>query len=513
MTHTAEEHDRHLPDLLKFIQAGGITLRRYQESVARAVVDSVIHRGGLSFVVMFPRQSGKNELQAQIEVYLLSILREQDAEIVKISPTWRPQSLNAMRRLERVLNSHPATQKDWVKESGLIYRVGRARITFLSGSPEAHIVGATASTLLEVDEAQDVTIPKFDRDILPMAASTNATRVFWGTAWNTQTLLARELRTARDAERAGAVQLAFVLTADVVAAEVPVYGAFVAAQVARLGREHILVRTQYYSEEIDGQVGMFPADRLALMNGDHPLQVSPSPGKTYALLLDIAGADESGGQTLPSAGQLDQPLSERRDSTALTIVEVDLSTCADPLINAPTYRVMARQVWTNKTHADLYPDICELARHWRAARIVVDATGVGAGLASLLVKAFGEKVIAFIFTSASKSKLGYDFLAVVTSGRWKEPRPSGPGDPAQTGLFFHQLRHCQYEVRPGPGRIMRWGVPDGARDIDTRAFIHDDLIFSAALCAVLDGLDWPSPSAGTLLIARAPDPLKEMRGF
>ena len=110
--------------------------------------------------------------------------------MVKISPTWKPQSQNAMRRLERVLKKGLVTQTLWEKESGYIYRVGRANIYFFSGEAQANIVGATASTLLEVDEAQDVTIEKYDKDIAPMAASTNATRVFWGTAVEGQSLSA-----------------------------------------------------------------------------------------------------------------------------------------------------------------------------------------------------------------------------------------------------------------------------------------------------------------------------------
>jgi hypothetical protein len=106
--------------------------------------------------VMFPRQSGKNELQAQIEAYLLVLLREKGGEMVKVSPTWKPQSQNAMRRLERTVKANMVTAGWWGKESGYIYRVGEARITFLSGAPEANIVGATATLLLQVDEAQDV---------------------------------------------------------------------------------------------------------------------------------------------------------------------------------------------------------------------------------------------------------------------------------------------------------------------------------------------------------------------
>jgi phage terminase large subunit-like protein len=65
----------------------GIQLREYQVGPAAAIVESVKRKAGRSFVIIFPRQSGKNELQAQIEAYLLFMLQEQDAEIVKASPT------------------------------------------------------------------------------------------------------------------------------------------------------------------------------------------------------------------------------------------------------------------------------------------------------------------------------------------------------------------------------------------------------------------------------------------
>ncbi|RPJ38175.1 MAG: hypothetical protein EHM21_17220, partial [Chloroflexi bacterium] len=115
-------------DPVAFAAAGGLKLRLYQQDVARAIVDSVLQRRGLSFVVMFPRQSGKNELQAQVEACLLALLAGEDAEIIKVSPTWRPQSINAMRRLQRVLERNPYTAGQWTKENGYIFRLGRARI-------------------------------------------------------------------------------------------------------------------------------------------------------------------------------------------------------------------------------------------------------------------------------------------------------------------------------------------------------------------------------------------------
>jgi hypothetical protein len=497
---------RILRDILMFCEdASKLRLRHYQEEVAQAIIRSVISKAGDTIVVLFPRQSGKNELQAQVETYLLTLFSQTDAEMVKISPTWKPQALNAMRRLERVLNRNAITESLWKKESGHIYRVCTSRITFLSGSPETSIVGATASILLEVDEAQDVLISKYDKDIAPMAASTNATRVFWGTAWTSKTLLARELRSARAAELRDGRRRVFIMTADDVAREVPAYGAFVDDQVFKLGRQHPMVRTQFYSEEIDAESGMFPARRQALMVGSHNHQQQPQPDCWYALLIDVAGEDEgidtAGDGRDDPAGRLSNP---RRDNTALTIVQIDLASLADPIIKSPTYRIALRLEWTGTKHSTLYGAIKELVITWTARYIVIDATGIGAGLASFLDKAFPGRVMPFVFNSSTKSKLGWDFLAVVETGRFKDYVEMDQ----ERASFNLQLSNCLMEIQPGPEQRMKWGVPDGTRDSATGTLLHDDLIMSSALCAVLDGLEWSA--GGPPVVVQAADPLAEM---
>jgi hypothetical protein len=479
-----------------FAHASGITLRRYQREVADAIIHSVLHGLGRSFAVVFPRQSGKNELQAQIEAYLLSLCKDTGGEIVKVSPTWKPQSLNAMRRLEGVLKRNAVTQDVWSKEQGYIYRVGGARMFFLSGEPTSSIVGATASVLLEVDEAQDVSIAKYDKEIAPMAASTNATRVFWGTAWSSATLLARELRLARALETPDQPR-AFVLTADTIAAEVPDYGAFVAEQVARLGRDHPMVRTQFYSQELDGGGGMFPPERIARMAGDHAPLGRPRPGQAYALLLDVAGEDERAGSD-PA-----EQANPQRDRTALTVVEVEPRGGQPPL-----YRAVCRCQWAGVRHADLLPELTREAERWRARWLVIDATGVGAGLASFLARALPGRVIPFTFSAASKSKLGWDFLALVDAGRWREP--SGAQATPLDALFLRQAAFCQHAAAPGPEPRLRWGVPDGARDPLSGERLHDDLLLSAALAAVLDERPWSAGGAGVLIPAR--DALDDIDG-
>ncbi len=209
------------------------------------------------------------------------------------------------------------------------------------------------------------------------------------------------------------------------------------------------------------------------------------------------------------------------------MVAVDLRTLGDPLLRAPAYRPVLRRQWLGVRHARLYGEIRALAEAWQARWVVVDATGVGAGLASFLGHALPGRVIPFHFTAASKSQLGWDFLALVDAGRWQEPEPGDvpaeghpgspavdPDGPALRALFFKQLSFCQYEVLPGPGKTLRWGVPDGTRDPLDGAFVHDDLVLSAALAAVLDRQEWPRAASGKDPgVIRAGDPLDGMKGF
>jgi hypothetical protein len=481
--------------------ASGITLRSYQVGIACAVVDSIINKRGLSVVVMLPRQSGKNELQAQLQTYLLTLFSQLHGEMVMISPTWKPQSLNAMRRLERNLKRNLITRDRWKRRDGYVYNVDTANCYFLSGSPEANIVGATASILLDIDEAQDILPSKFDKEISPMGASTNVTTLFCGTAWTSQTLLARELRSAAEAQAQDGQQRVFRITADQVGEEVPAYGEYVRKQIAKLGRNHPLIKTQYYCEEIDAEAGMFPPARRILMQGSHEYVDTPRRGVSIAFLIDVAGIDES--KRAAGENELENPA---RDSTTLTIVEIDFSSVQDPLIGAPTYRVVHRHAWQGDRHTLLYQQFRAYAEAWQPAYWIIDSTGVGAGLADFVTNIRIGTVIPFTFTSSSKSKLGWDFLGIIETGRFKD-HTTQETNKEQTE-YREQLEACQMTVIPGPGQLIRWGVPDGTRSTKTREPLHDDWILSAALVAVLDQEELTTHEPA--LIVHAQDPLDQI---
>ena len=470
-------------------------LRRYQAEPAKAILKSIIHNRGLSFTVMMSRQAGKNELSGQLEAYLLNLYQRRGGYIVKASPTFKPQTINSIIRLtDRLCN--PWNMGQWKRTEGYIVQLKHARCLFFSADPNANVVGGTADLLLECDEAQDVTPAKWNKDFAPMAASTNATTVFWGTAWTSDTMLARQTEYLRSLELKDGRRRTFAYNAEQVGAEVPAYAQYVEGQVQKLGRQHPLIKTQYFLETIDGQGGLFGPLRRALIRGDHPRQHEPQPGRRYALLIDVAGEDEQAGDPIQRA-MLANP---KRDATALTVVEV--ITQANQL---PTYHTVDRKLWLGLKHTALHAQILALAQHWHATWIVVDATGIGAGLASFLAKALGERVIPVTFSQKVKSDLGWNYLAVVETGRYRDYADDQEADTRQ---FWHELEACQYTIRDGPGQQMSWGVWESPAYDGLVAYGHDDLLISAALTAILDQQPWPG--TGPSVLVTRPDPLTEI---
>src|SRR5512141_1322906 len=143
-------------DPIKWAGMCGIRLRPYQEQIALALKDSIIHNKGLTFVVILPRQSGKNEVQRHLFGWLLYRSGERGGTIVSVVPTFKPQTINSMERLRLTLDNNIATRGAWHSSAGFIFRFHKARVQFFSAEPSARVVGATADLLLSVDEAQDV---------------------------------------------------------------------------------------------------------------------------------------------------------------------------------------------------------------------------------------------------------------------------------------------------------------------------------------------------------------------
>ncbi len=434
-------------------------LRPYQREVARAVLDSVFGRKGLTFSVEIARQGGKNELSAQLELLLLTLYMAAPLNLVKCSPTFKPQTTISITRLRDRLND-AGFAGIWAAELGYIIRLGNARAIFLSADESANVVGQTAHLLLELDESQDVNKEKYTKEFKPMGATTNVTTVHYGTAWDDTTLLEEVKQTNLELERRDGVRRHFRYDWQEVARYNPDYRAYVEAERARLGENHPLFLTQYCLQPTSSGGGFLNSQQLAQLSGEHDRQHQPDTGNIYVAGIDLAGEAESETNFIGNK--------PHQDATVVTIGELDFSSC-DQLQKQPCLKVVEHYWWTGVKHTELYGRLVDILKNvWHCRRIVVDATGLGQPVASFLKSALGSKVSPFVFTAQSKSELGFNLLAAVNSGRLKVYKGDGSAEYQECRLELERAR-SQYR----PNRTINFYV-DPARG-------HDDFLMSLAL--------------------------------
>ncbi|MFC2007996.1 hypothetical protein ACFLVB_05335 [Chloroflexota bacterium] len=422
---------------------GGLALRRlrpYQREVALAILDSVFGRRGLTFSVEIARQGGKNELSAQLELLLLTLYMAQPQNLVKCSPTFKPQTVISMTRLKDRLTD-AGFDGIWTSELGYVFRLGNARAIFLSADESANVVGNTAHILLEVDESQDVSKEKYTKEFKPMGATTNVTTVHYGTTWDDSTLLEEVKQTNLEMERKDGVRRHFRYDWEEVARYNPDYLSYVMAEMERLGENHPLFLTQYRLLLIRGGGGFLSSQQRAQLKGEHTRKRQSDRGRVYVAGIDLAGeAEDAEGVQL-------RALKPRRDSTVVTIGELDYSSC-DETVSEPRINVVEHYRWTGKKHAELYPQLVDILKNvWRCRRIVVDATGVGEPVSSFLKKSLGTRVSPFTFTQRSKSELGFNLLATINSGRLKV---YAMDDSLECREFWWEMEKAKEPVPPQP---------------------------------------------------------------
>jgi len=451
-------------------------LRRYQREVALAILDSVFGRKGLTFSVEIARQGGKNELSAQLELLLLTLYMAEPRNMVKCSPTFKPQTVISMMRLKDRLND-AGFGGIWVAELGYIVRLGNARAVFLSADESANVVGNTAHILLEIDESQDVSKEKYTKEFKPMGATTNVTTVHYGTTWDESTLLEEVKQTNYDLEGKDGIKRHFRYDWQEVAKHNPDYLAYVEAERERLGENHPLFLTQYCLLPIRGGGGYLSSQQRAQLMGEHSRRHHPEEGKVYVAGIDLAGeAEEGEGETL-------RALKPRQDSTVVTIGELDFADGSD-VPKQPLVRVVEHYWWTGRKHAELYLQLVDILKNvWRCRRVVVDATGVGQPVSSFLKQSLGARVSPFTFTAQSKSELGFNLLAAVNSGRLKMYR--GDGSPEYREFWF-EMEKARSQFRPS--QTMNFFVDPSQG--------HDDFLMSLALLVEAAGRYTPRGARG-----------------
>lgn len=459
----------------------GLPLHTYQTGPADYIVQAVAEKRNEVIVLKMPRQSGKNETSAQVEALLLARFGGRGGQIVKCAPTWKPQIVNSKLRLEQraAMVRERLPFLAYRPRAGYLMECGRASLAFLSAAPDANVVGATASLLLEVDEAQDVDPAKFEKDFSPMRASTGAPIVAYGTSWTDQTLLAGFERDIHEGRTPGRV---FRVTPDRVAEDNPAYGDFVDSEVRRKGREHPLVKTQYFLEELEAGGRALVPQTLGLMAGEHTRRERRTSEKQIVAGLDLAGADEN-------AGSLEALIDgSKRDSVALTIGELHWVALMDGVVE-PMVIIVARYEWQNVHPVSLHSTLYQiLAERWKVDRVHCDETGIGETVTRFLQSGLNrpgyERVVGVKFDSAwnSDTRMAGRYMAACLGSRlvdYRSPNAEPIRDAGQPVAeasdpdrhAWWQRGHARIEARPGAKFRLR--VPGGEG--------HDDLLLSEQL--------------------------------
>ncbi len=349
---------------------------------ANAIVDSVLNRRGLTFTVVMARQAGKNELSAQVELFLLVKHAQQAVDAIKCAPTFMPQGYISMRRL-----------RDRITQAGVAGGVRRRKLAArcVSAPP------ASSSSPPTTPRTSSATPPascsrstrrrtsrreKFDREFRPMAASTGATTVYYGTPWDDSTLLEQAVEQNLELQRRDGIRRHF--EADWPDASPPLnpdYARYVEAERDRLGENHPLFLTQYaLQDDLRRRPALHRLAAGAAAGRRTRASTSRPRRDVYVAGLDIGGqACESG---------------REHDSTVLTIARAvaPAAGAARPGA-APRSRRAHRLDRRARTTSVLERLSDLLGRVWRVRRLAVDATGLGETLARMLANALGDDVV------------------------------------------------------------------------------------------------------------------------
>jgi hypothetical protein len=443
-----------------------------------AILDSVFRRKGLTFSVEIARQGGENELSAQLELLLLTLMITASKNIIKCAPTFKPQTIISMMRLKDRLND-AGFAGIWANELGYIIRLGNARAIFLSADETANVVGNTAHLLLEIDESQDVSKEKYTKEFKPMGATTNVTTVHYGTTWDDSTLLEEVKQLNLELERKDGIRRHFRYDWQEVAKCNPDYLAYVEAERGRLGDNHPLFLTQYCLLPIHGGGGFLNHQQRAQLAGQHARKQRAESGKLYIAGIDLAGeAEQETGTTVKA-------LKPRQDSTVVTIGELDFSV-TDGIQKQPRLNIVENYWWTGKKHTDLYPQLIDiLSNVWHCRRVVIDATGMGQPVSSFLKKSLGSRILPFTFTAQSKSRLGFNLIAAINSGRLKMYAGDGSAEYRQ---FWFEMEKAKSQFRPNKTINFYVDPSEG----------HDDFLMSLALLVEASQKYSPRSAKGSL---------------
>lgn len=323
-------------------------------------------------------------------------------------------------------------------KEGYIKEYGAASVEFLSGDKHANVEGATASLLLEIDEAHKIDKGKFEEAFAPMTASTAAATVMWGVAAAKDDLLYEQ----RVFNEANDPSLNLQFPAPIWCEILPAYARHFEERVKKLGEDHPIILTQYMLIDVESIGGFFKKWQIdSMLSGSHKRKTTRTNEKQIVFTIDIGGEDEEGEDESDDRGE------SQRDQTVTLIWEVDWSKRVHDI---PEFRLLDIEFWVGKPLAEApsgLPGQQEILlrkiMQWKADKVVVDGRGVGEQIGSYLANRHSG-VEVYKATEDSVSKDCYALLAFVNNDRVKCFKNDNSVEWTE---FEKQIGHVAKEIR------------------------------------------------------------------
>jgi len=430
-------------------------LRGPQAEMLIKIEEHVARHDAQVMTIKSSRQTGKNEVEAIAERRHLW-LRQYSPRYqcwIRTAPTHKPQLVVSKKRLREHLQldahnkiHHPLFLKQKLsKEEGYIWRLRNAGVEFLSSGAQANVVGSTASTCLSMDEAHKVDKNKFDEDFMPFTADTSAATLLWGVGGNGLDTLQHYIDYNNDNKMR---HLNLCYPCDYWMEVHPPYRTHVDSRVNVLGWDHPIIITQYLLESIAAR-GLYLNKKQtnSILDGNHERQLTPRPGRSYEMIIDIAGGNEEFNPDDLLQGFEDVPV----DSTAIIIYEVTGELAINNLF--PVLNIVDI-IWLTGT--DLGIDekmIYDSIKRWNPRKTTIDAIGVGRQIAENMEKKFGKSMI--VKYSASDQDVSEDCYDLLARTNFDSIKMFNNDESPEWLEFERQLGHTQYKAQKGKMKLIK----------------------------------------------------------
>lgn len=397
-------------------------LKPDQVFIIREIEGLMADGSGDTITVMLPRQYGKNEIAATVHERHLIRNVAIGGSIVRAAPTYKPQTVNSRRRLEKIARNDPLfDMKEFGWREGYIGEYGNAEVQFLSSDVHANIEGATASCLLDIDEAHLTSVESYEEKLAPMTASTNAPKVMWGVAAHKRDLL---YKTRMRNMEMGKNNRNIRIPAMRVAEQDEIYRQHYEGRVRELGADHPVILTQYDLVDVDHVGGAFKPQHVhSLFDSDHVRANDPehhrAPHCDIIAVIDMAGEEESDSGVDPDADDRDSP-----DAVVMCIASVDRRRIET---GRPLIRILDWKRWVGRKIQPI-PGTSELSVQeliintlhlWQPKVTLIDSRGVGNTPAAWLSRVWPRTLIRYAANISTVSEDLYATYAYLNLGQLK----------------------------------------------------------------------------------------------